>query len=1077
MHRELTSFERPFQAESHLGLFAFTAIVAGFVGLDLWPSLTSWASTEWGIGLPSFGPGVSFLNYTFSFATLAAILGGARTLVSVAESLRAGRLGADVALAIAIIAALAIQQPMVAAEVVLIGLVGECLEAYTFGRTQHAIRRLVETVPRMCLVRRGGQEVKVAIDQVAPGEQVITLPGKRVPVDGIVIEGRSAVDQSTLTGESLPVDKSAGDEVYAGTINQFGAIVIEARHVAAQTVMGRVIELTAQALKQKSNRERTADRWARLFLPIVLVLALATFALHYWLNRSQPTAYLAGLYPALAVLVVACPCALILATPATLMAAIARLARTGVLIKSSQGLEHLAETTLLVLDKTGTLTEGRLQLGDVISFHDGLNKDTLLRIAATAEQRSEHPVAVLFAEEARKRGLNLDSIRDFNAHPGAGVTARAGNQLLRVGNRRFLEEQGIPLSENAEGSLAKLDDAGQTPLFVALDDRLVGVIGVWDTIRPEAAAVLADLRRSGLTSFALLTGDRAAAARAVAERLEIHQVLAEQLPQQKAEFVRQQQAAGQHVAMIGDGVNDAPALAVAHVGLALGGMGSDIAAEAGDVVLMGDPLRPLPMLYRLSRKTVEILRQNMLWFAIGVNVAGILLTAWILPLWSAEAREQAPLWAAIYHQIGSLAVLLNAMRLLWFERSSESAWMKSLSGLGKRLDDGIEGFNLHDFSHWVEERWKALAASSGLLLALLYLATGITQIQPDAVGILSRCGRPLGGELAPGLHLHWPWPWETVTTVEPARLRGVEIGFRNLGQATEVAQTWSSPHTGLTLPDREESLMITGDGNLLEVQLILNYTIAHPKSYLFGSNDPQATLRVLGESVVRELLAQSDFMDVLTGRREEFQKSVMRRLQIRLAEPAYQRLGIRLEGVAFQDVHPPRELVEAYYEVTRAQSRKAQLITEAQRRAEDEISQEQVTQIRQRAVFEGRLDESRQLAMSRRDAFLALAAALKASEAARLFRYFPAAVGGVPSMLVGLSAAQPEQRPLTWRLFEFRQTVEMAEKLLEGRAKVLRDPALKGQLQIWPDAQKLRLPPLGREREAPADAKIPPENP
>lgn len=1038
MHREITSFEKPFQAESRLGLYGFTVFIALLVGLDVWPSVAAWAASAFGVSLPDYGAvGLSLFGFSFSFAMLAALIGGARTLAASLESLLAGRLGADLALALAVIAALLLKQPMTAAEVLLIGLVGECLEAYTFGRTQAAVRKLAETCPRMCLVLRGGEQLKVPVDSVSPGEHVLVLPGKRVPVDGVVLEGRSAVDQSALTGESRPVEKEPGAEVLAGTVNQFGALVIEARRVGGQSLMGRVIEMTAEALKKKSEQERTADRWARWFLPIVLALAVGVFGLHFWLNRGAPEALTAAAYPALAVLVVACPCALILATPATVMAAVARLARTGVLLKGGAALERLAAADMIVFDKTGTLTEGKPHLGTVASLAPRFAADDLLQLAAVAEQRSEHPLAALFRQEGARRGFSIAPASEFAAHPGGGVFARAAAGAIRLGNARFLAEQGISLPAAAEAKAKDLDELGQSALFVAVDESVVGVIGVWDAIRTEAAATLAELRRSGLKEIALVSGDRRAAVQAVAERLEIATWLAEQLPRQKADFIAELQSAGRRAAMVGDGVNDAPALAIAQVGLALGGVGSDIAAEAGDIVLMGEPLRPLPLLYRLSRKTAEIIRQNILWFAVGVNVVGVLLTAIILPIWSPAMREQAPIWAAVYHQIGSLAVLLNAMRLLWFEREAETGLLRSLGDFGRRLDGWIEGFDLHEASHWLIERRRPVALAAGALVLLAYTASGVVEIPADAVGVVQRCGRPLAEELAPGLHLRWPWPWETVAKVEPERWRTVAVGFRVLGgPGGEGPQTWSSQHAGLTAPDREEALLLTGDGNLLETQLLVQYTVASPHGFLFACADPEGALRTLCEATVREVMAGSSFLEVLAGRREVFQQAVASRLAARLAEPSYRRLGLKLQGVAFQDVHPPRELVEAYYEVTRAQSRKEQQITAAKSGAEAAVAVQEVERLRNVALLEARLEEATTLAFAQQAAFLALAAAVRPTAA----------------------------DPLAWELFAFRQSVESAEKMLSGRAKVLRDPKLRGQFHVWPEGPRLRMPPMGRGR-------------
>jgi Cu+-exporting ATPase len=1076
MHREFSPLERLTQPESHGGLYLFTALVGLLIGLDLWPALAGWLNSTWQWSLPVGADSLFFLGRSFRFALLAALLGGARVLYTSAENLLSGKLGADLALGLAVVAAILIGQPLVAAEVVFIGLLGECLEAFTFGRTQHSLQKLVETCPRMCFVLRDGQEQKVRVEEVQPGELVKVLPGKRVPVDGIVTEGRTTIDQSTLTGERLPVDKGVGDEVFAGTINQQGALVVQVRRVSTQTVMGRVIELTVQAVKEKTSGGRTADLMARYFLPIVLAVALLTFLASWWWLRSDDNALLRAVYPALSVLVVACPCALILATPAALLAAVGRLARTGVILKSGVALERLATVTCFAFDKTGTLTEGRMQVGSLKPL-DTVTPEELLQLAATAEQNSEHPLATVILREARAKELALESLTDFQAAPGAGVVAQTATQTLLVGNLRLLREHRVAIPPEAESLLVDLDGQGQTVLLVAAAPRetetagkLLGLIGIWDAIRPEAAAVIAELQRSGIRECVMLTGDRQAAARSVAERLGLEQVQAELLPGQKVEWIAQRQADGQQVAMVGDGVNDAPALAKATTGLALGRTGSDIAAEAGDIVLMGDPLKPLPLLLRLSRQTVAIIRQNILIFAFGVNAFGVLLTAWILPFWSDATRQQAPLWAAVYHQIGSLAVLLNAMRLLWFERGQESPTYRQVSRFTEKLEQALERLNLHDASHWVAERWKILSGWAAALLVVAYSLSGLTMVPADAIGIVRRCGRPLPEDLAPGLHWRLPWPWEQVTIIEPQRLRQVEIGFRTVAGSDEsgASWAWTSTHTAGMLRDPEEALMLTGDGDMLEAQVIVHYTLANPRRFLWEAAEPEPQLRAMAEAAVRQLLAERPFFEVLAGDRRRFQEVVTQRLQ-QGGAATLQRLGVAVHSVTVQDLHPPSQppaqaVLEAFYDLTRAQAEKARVISDAQMQAETAISREKVTRARILAEAQGRFSLARAQATAERDVFLWMV------QAQRLTLLEPW-MFPMPSVLFPCE--------LAWRcqydhllaspqaLTQFRLTVEAAEQILSNRAKVLQDPTVPAPLLVNPDILRLRLPTLGRERPRP----------
>ena len=462
MHREINTSSDPFRSHQPTGLYALSALVGALLAADLWPLLAGWLKGQ-GLDTYTWAPEV----FGYRFALIAAVIGGARVLYNSLETLFDGRIGADLALAVACLAAILLREELVAAEVVFIGLAGECLEAFTFARTQRALGSLAELFPRRCWVLRDGQEVRTYTSDLLVGDRVVVKPGGRIPVDGVVVDGRSAVDTSALTGESVPVDRGPGDQALAGSIVRDGSLTIEARKVANQTVAGQVIDLTTAALKDKAPLERHADRLARYFLPVVLVLALLTFAGNVVFQMavapapgsprpSWNAAARVASYPALAVLVVACPCALILATPAAVIAALGRLAGTGVLIKGGAAIERLAGVTGFAFDKTGTLTEGKLELGDVVGLGDASPADVLLA-AAMAEQGSEHPLARVILGEATARGLTPPTAESFQAHPGGGVTATAGGSTVVVGTRRFVESQGIAVPAEAIALLDRLD--------------------------------------------------------------------------------------------------------------------------------------------------------------------------------------------------------------------------------------------------------------------------------------------------------------------------------------------------------------------------------------------------------------------------------------------------------------------------------------------------------------------------------------------------------------------------------------------------------------------------------------------
>jgi Cu+-exporting ATPase len=970
-------------------------------------------------------------------------------------------------MALACVAAILAGEPLVAAEIVFIGMAGECLESFTFERTQRALRRIAEVCPRRCWRLRDGQEERVLASELQVGDRVVVKPGGRIPVDGVVLDGRSSVDVSALTGESLPVERGPGDEVLAGSLNQLGVLTLEARRVAEHTVVGQVIEMTARALRDKAALERTADRLARYFLPAVLALAAVTFVTALLLSGRGllPAStelmgrWRAAVYPALSVLVVACPCALILATPAAILAALGRLAGTGILIKGGSALERLAGVTAFAFDKTGTLTEGRLELDAVLPL-GGVTSDELLQTAATVEQQSEHLLARLIVGEARRRGLALGPIDEVQAHPGSGVSGQCGGERLLAGNSRLLQDQGIPLDDEVQQLLGQLDADGQTVLLVARGQRVLGLLGARDRVRPEAAAVLQELGRLGIAPMALLTGDRAAVARHVAAQLGLTEVRAELLPQDKAEFVAGWQRQ-RRVAMVGDGINDAPALARADVGLALGS-GVDVAAEAGDIVFMGDPLRHLPLLVRLARQTVRIIRQNIILFAFGVNAVGIILTAWLWPLLASSewAYRQGPIAAVIYHQLGSLAVLVNAMRLLWFERGADSPAVQRWGERLRRVNDWMDRrLDLDEGLHWLSHHWgPALAVLFVLVLAGM-AASGMTVIGPDEIGIVRRFGRPLPEDLGPGLHWRWPWPVETVSRVQPQRVFTVEVGFRTIAGSGQSAapRVWSSTHSGdglLRMP--EEAVMMTGDGTLLEMQCSVRYVIADPRAYLFETADPASLLRSAAESVLRETVAAQGFAELLTSDRGRLQQQALKRLQQRCREYGPHGMGIAVEGVALHEVHPPQEVVDAYHNVTRAMEQRDRRINEARAdRLRRERTQEAAT-VQEIRIAQAEATRTLRMARAQRDAFLARLGArslLSWREEGRLLESVGAGLvrGRPPAKLVGdylqqRRAALARQALVT----DFRLYWDALAEALSQRDKVFIDAdRVPGRRSLW----------------------------
>ncbi len=1003
MHREVSHADDPFRSESPLGLYLLTAVVGGLLTVDLWLQLADWLGGR-GISTYGWNPKPFGLRY----ALIAAVIGGARVLYGSLEALFEGRVGADLALAIACLAAILIDEPLVAAEVVFIGLIGECLEAYTFARTQNALGKLAELFPIRCWVLRDGVEVRIFTADLIVSDKVVVKVGGRIPVDGVVIDGRCAVDTSAITGESLPAEKSPGDEVLAGCIVLNGSLTVHARKVAKETVAGRVIELTGAALKDKAPLQRHADRLAKYFLPVVLGLALLTFLANVYFQtniapapgQAKPSLKVAAklaAFPALAVLVVACPCALILATPAAIIAALGRLAGTGVLIKGGAALERLAGVTAFAFDKTGTLTEGKLELGDVLPL-GGATAEEVLATAAAAEQGSDHPLARVILAAASDKALSLATAADFRVHPGGGVAATISGRAVVVGTRRLLDEQKIDVPPAAIAALEQLDAAGQTSLLVAADGVILGLVGARDKVRPEAAEVLAELRALGMSPVALLTGDRAAVAKVVAEQVPVTEVHSELLPAGKSDWIGRaahREVAGESpleltgdptvrrspstIAFVGDGINDAPALARAGVGIAVGS-GTDIAAEAGDIVLMGEPLRPLPLLVRLSRETVRIIHQNIVVFGFAVNIVGVVLTGWLWPFLgsSDEWNKKAPLAGVLYHQLGSFLVLLNSMRLLAFERTSPTSTVARVRDRAKRFDNWLGRFSVDELLHGVLHRWKAFALGFVMLGLFCWLSTCLAEVDTGEVGIVQQFGRPVA-DLEPGLHIRWPWPVETVTRIRPDEVRTVEVGFRTLteeqakraGRTAARENTWASGHGDDIAPVTDEAVMITGDDDLVEIQATVRYHVSDPRQFLFGVRDVDALVRSSAESVLREVVAGRRFTDVLTTRRADVENDALSRLRRRLEAVSSGGGGVSIDGFTLHGVHPPPGVVESYHKVAKATQERDRTINEAEadalrtrRRAEE--SANRVLKIAGATAY-----TKEEAAKADRDAFLA----------------------------------------------------------------------------------------------------------
>ena len=531
--------------------------------------------------------------------------------------------------------------------------VGKYMEERSKGKTTGAISALLALAPDSAVVRRDGAEVTVGVEEIAVGDTVIVRQGGKIPVDGVVITGHGAVDESALTGESLPVEKAAGDTLASATICRSGYLEMEATRVGSDTTLSQIVKLMEEAASSKAPISRLADKISGIFVPTVITIAVVAALL--WYFAGHMTLHFC-LSIGIAVLVISCPCALGLATPVAIMVGTGKAAEQGILIKSAESLETLHKVDTVVLDKTGTVTEGRPRLTDMLCLGD-TTEEELLCLAASVETPSEHPLARAITEAAQDRNIPLCPVTDFAAIPGGGVEAVLDGKTIRAGNARMMEESGIDVAA-LSGHAAALAENGKTPLYFAEDAELLGVIAVADVLKPDSAAAIAQLRKMG-KRVVLLTGDNQRTADAIASQLGIDQVIAQVLPADKAARVAQLQQEGRTVAMVGDGINDAPALATADVGIAIGA-GTDVAIESADVVLMKSTLQDIPAAISLSAAVIRNIRQNLFW-AFFYNSIGIPVAAGIL--YPAFQITLNPMIAAAAMSLSSVCVVSNALRL------------------------------------------------------------------------------------------------------------------------------------------------------------------------------------------------------------------------------------------------------------------------------------------------------------------------------------------------------------------------------------------------------------------------------
>jgi Cd2+/Zn2+-exporting ATPase len=572
---------------------------------------------------------------------ISAVVGGYPVFkMAVTNVLRDFDMTAGVMVTVAMVAALLVGEYSAMALVAFMMIIGEALEDFTRERANQALKELNELVPSMVTIRLEGEDVEVPISQVRVGDLVLVRPGGRIPVDGPLVEGYASVDQSSITGESIPVDKAIGDQVFAGTLLSSGALTIRVDGLGSGTKLGQMIQLVEEAQSTQAPVQRIANKYANYFAPVAIFIAGVTYLVTGEIIRG------------VTMLVAVCPCSLVLATPTAIVASIGNTAKNGVLVKHGTAMEQIGKVDVVAFDKTGTVTFGKPKLTQIKTFN-GYGEDEMLALTASVERNSEHPLAKAIINEAKTRELRLSSVEDFESIPGHGIRASVDGKMVAVGER-MLTKMGVVLGKEESDLIESMKAAGYTVIPVSVDGRLAGLINVEDTVREESVKAISNLNKLGITKTILITGDSKAIGERVGSELGVSEIYSEVLPERKLEIIQKLQAQGHRVAFIGDGVNDAPALAVADVGIAMGSIGTAVAMETADVVLLTDDIGQVPYLIELSQATLSTIRWN-----IAISMTVVIGTVIVSAL-----GMIGPFIGAIMHEVAAVPVIANAAMLI-----------------------------------------------------------------------------------------------------------------------------------------------------------------------------------------------------------------------------------------------------------------------------------------------------------------------------------------------------------------------------------------------------------------------------
>ncbi|WP_321421638.1 cation-translocating P-type ATPase [uncultured Methanobacterium sp.] len=587
----------------------------------------------------------------FDVALVSVVISGTPILIEAGKGLIIKfDIKANVLVSIALIASVAIGEYFAAGEIAVIMMIGEILEDRTVRKAHESVKKLIQLTPQVARVKTSHGEKEVKVSELEIGDILLVKPGESIPVDGVVTSGRTSIDQSILTGESMPVNKKLGDEVFIGTLNQLGVIEVKATRVGADTSLAELIRLVEESESRKAPVVRLTDRVATIIVPIAVAASLVTYILTHDIIRL------------VTILVVFCPCALVLATPTAIMAGIGNASRKGILIKSGEALENVGRVKTVAFDKTGTLTYGKPEVIDVISFDEKYTPGKILQIAAIAEKFSEHPIGHAVYNRAKEESLEISDPHEFKVEIGHGVRALIGNENVLVGNQKLIDDNKIGVKQQQEKIITAHEDQGKTVLMVAIGNSISGIITVADTIKEKSKETVKELKGMGIKEVLLLTGDNKVTASSIAREIGADYVYSQQLPGDKVQVIEEKIDNGERVCMIGDGINDAPALARSSVGVAMGALGSDVAIESADVALMSDDLSKIPELIDLSRKVRGTINVNIM-VPIMINFIAILLAGFGII---------GPVVGALIHNMGSVLVVANSSRLISYRQNQKT---------------------------------------------------------------------------------------------------------------------------------------------------------------------------------------------------------------------------------------------------------------------------------------------------------------------------------------------------------------------------------------------------------------------